>query len=218
METALMNATASASIADLQARFQRILPAIERVARFHFRHLRCPQTQDDKHADVIGLCWKWLVELDRRGVDASRFASILALRAAQAVKAGRRVTRMESKRCVLAERTQQLGRAQLHPLPQKSTLKHSIWMEALTDNHITPPDEAAIFRLDWPSWLSSWGRRDRRLITDMARSEGTLTLARRFGLSPSRISQRRREYHRDWRIFCGDEPAVPERQLAVGVA
>ena len=39
----------------------------------------------------------------------------------------------------------------------------------------------------------------------MANNEGTLDLSRRFELSPGRISQLRREFHDDWRRFCGED-------------
>jgi hypothetical protein len=42
----------------------------------------------------------------------------------------------------------------------------------------------------------------------MAAGEGTQHVARRFGLSPSRVSQMRREYSRDWRQFCDDEASI----------
>jgi hypothetical protein len=41
------------------------------------------------------------------------------------------------------------------------------------------------------------------------RDERTLDLASRHGLSPSRVSQLRREFWQDWERFCGlDSPAA----------
>jgi hypothetical protein len=40
--------------------------------------------------------------------------------------------------------------------------------------------------------------------------ERTLDLAERYGLSPARISQLRREFMDDWLLFCGErEPDRP---------
>ena len=38
----------------------------------------------------------------------------------------------------------------------------------------------------------------------MMAGQRTLDLSRRYGISPGRISQLRREYHSDWLRFCGD--------------
>jgi len=73
---------------------------------------------------------------------------------------------------------------------------------------MTPPDEQAAFRIDFPDWLTTRTERDRRIIGDMVVGEKTMHLARRFGISPARVSQLRREYHDDWRQFTGETSAV----------
>jgi hypothetical protein len=42
------------------------------------------------------------------------------------------------------------------------------------------------------------------LIEALGLGERTLALAQQFGLTPGRISQKRREYQGDWLRFCGD--------------
>ena len=77
--------------------------------------------------------------------------------------------------------------------------------EALRDNTRSPVDEQACFRLDFPAWLRSLPRRDRRLVKGMALGHRTLDLARRFRLSAGRVSQLRREFHREWQRFHGED-------------
>jgi hypothetical protein len=89
-------------------------------------------------------------------------------------------------------------------LPDFSTLSGNPLTEALTDNTQTPPDEAAAFRIDFPQWLMSWSERDRRIIEDLAMGERTLDVSDKYGISPARISQKRREYHDDWQRFHGE--------------
>ena len=89
--------------------------------------------------------------------------------------------------------------------------------ERLRDNAVTPPPDAAAFRIDFPDWLRTRTERDRRLIEDLIRDERTLDLARKHGLSPSRVSQLRREFMEDWRHFCGEEPLSGESRVE-GVA
>ena len=80
--------------------------------------------------------------------------------------------------------------------------------ERLWDNAVTPPPDAAAFRIDFPDWLRTRTDRDRRLIEGLMRDERTLDLASKHGLSPSRVSQLRRQFMEDWERFCClDSPA-----------
>jgi hypothetical protein len=80
--------------------------------------------------------------------------------------------------------------------------------EQLSHNTQTPVDEQVAFRIDWPAWLETLSDRDQRLIKDMGHGERTLDLAEKYGLSPARISQRRREFHDDWQRFGEGEERV----------
>jgi hypothetical protein len=80
-------------------------------------------------------------------------------------------------------------------------------IEALHDNTQTPVDEQVCFRLDFPAWLNTLGDRDRRVVKDLMRGERALEVAHKFGVSPSRVSQLRREFQRGWTHFCGEGPA-----------
>jgi hypothetical protein len=89
-------------------------------------------------------------------------------------------------------------------LPDVSTLCGNSLTEALMDNTMTPPPAAAAFRVDFPRWLGSLSERDRRLAQQLMLGESTLAAARRFRISPARVSQLRRELCEDWARFHGD--------------
>lgn len=57
--------------------------------------------------------------------------------------------------------------------------------------------------------------RDRSIISDMAMSERPQDLSKKFGVSPGRISQLRRDYQDDWNRFCGE---LPPREALVDPA
>jgi hypothetical protein len=80
------------------------------------------------------------------------------------------------------------------------------WIEAVVEDHHTPVADQAAFRLDFPQWLATFNRRDRRIVELLAAGHNTGDVARRFGLSPGRISQKRREYAESWRRFHGELP------------
>jgi DNA-directed RNA polymerase specialized sigma24 family protein len=205
------------SVGALHAAFVVLLPRIERHARFCFRQLGCPQGRDDAVAETVPLAWQSYLRLVERGKDPADFASTFADYAARAVRRGRRVCGQEAGQEVLSPRAQALHGFAVRRLPSgPSTLDGSPLEEALLDNAITPPPEAAAFRIDFPAWLATWPERDRRLIEALGLGERTLALADQFGLTPGRISQKRREYHGDWQRFCGDLPVGQPTQGAAG--
>ena len=199
----------------LHAAFLALLPRIELHARIAFRHLGCPQSRDDAVGEAVALAWRSYLRLVERGKDPAEFVSTFAGYAARAVKRGRRVCGQEAGQEVLSPRAQaRHGFAVLRLLAGPTTLSGSPLEEALLDNAATPPPEAAAFRIDFPAWLATWPERDRRLIEALGLGERTLALADQFGLTPGRISQKRREYHGDWERFCGDLPPGQPTQPA----
>ena len=201
----------------LHAAFVALLPRIERHARICFRQLGCPQGRDDAVAEAVALAWRSYLRLVERGKDPAQFVSRFAGYAARAVRRGRRVCGQEAGQEVLSPRAQARHSFAVLPLPGLGTLAGSPLEEALLDNGITPPPEAAAFRIDFLAWLATWPERDRRLIEGLGLGERTLALADQFGLTPGRISQKRREYHGDWERFCSELPAYQPAQGAAGV-
>ena len=95
-------------------------------------------------------------------------------------------------------------------------LLHDTYEERLRDNTQTPVPEQVAFRLDWPAWLATITDRDRRLGTGHGAQPPHQGFAPKYGLSPARISQKRREFHDDWQRFCGELP-VSTMASTVGV-
>jgi hypothetical protein len=191
------------SVRALHASFLAILPRIETHARIAFRHLDCPQGRDDAVAETVALAWREYLRLLERGKDPAEFVSKFTDYAARAVRRGRRVCGQEAGQEVLSPRAQARHGFAVRRLPEgPTTLNGSPLEEALLDNAVTPPPEAAAFRVDFPAWLATWPERDRRLIEALGLGERTLALADLFGLTPGRISQKRREYKDDWQRFC----------------
>jgi hypothetical protein len=78
------------------------------------------------------------------------------------------------------------------------------WKEALVeDKHAGPADTAAA-RIDVAAWLRSLGRTKRRIAKLLARGEGTGAVAKKFGLSPGRVSQLRAGLQVSWGEFQGE--------------
>ena len=188
----------------LQARFLSILAKIQNHARVFFRHVRCRCKRDDFIAETIALCWKWFKRMAQKGKDATQFPTALASYAAKAVRCGRRSYGQVKAGDVLNEHAQQRHGFYVGKVPDFSTLSENPLAEALIDNTRSPVPEQVMFRLDFPAWLRTRTQRDRRLIGDMMTGQRTLDLSKKYGISPGRVSQVRREFHDDWQRFCGE--------------
>ncbi len=192
----------------LHTRFLLLLPRIEAHARVYFRFIRCGDKRTDRNTETIALAWKWFLRLEARGKDAAQFANTFAILAAKAVRSGRRLAGMERARDVMNGHTQQRRGFVVGRLPDFSTITDNPITEALTDNTMTPPPDAAAFRCDFPRWLESLPDRDRRVARELMVGEGTLDTARRFRMSPARVSQLRRELCEDWARYHGEALAA----------
>jgi hypothetical protein len=188
----------------LHARFLMMLPRIETHAKIYFRYVRCAANRADLIAETIALAWKWFVKLEARGKDTAQFVSAIATFAAKAVKCGRRLAGIEKAKDVMNRQTQQRHGFIVEKLPDVETLSGDPLTEALADNTVTPPPDAAAFRVDFPRWLASLPNRDRRVARELMIGERTRDTARHFRMSPARVSQLRRELCQGWSMFHGE--------------
>jgi hypothetical protein len=155
---------------------------------------------------MVALGWSWFIRLVLRGKDPRQFLATFNRRLSQHIKCGRRVTGNEKPHDVLSSRAQQLHSFTVQSLPQYETSERdNEALDALRDNHKTPPPDQIQFRLDFPAWRLTRTERDRRVIDELMRGERTLDVSNRHGLTPGRISQLRRAYMYDWQRFCGDD-------------
>jgi hypothetical protein len=178
-----------------------VMPRVLTHARIQFRDIRNPQERDDLLQEVLIYCLIWTRLLVRRKKDPRKFPSMLAQYGVLAVKNGRRACGMNRKD-VLSSHAQADHGFHVIRFP---TMTEEV-REALTDNTVTPPDEQAAFRIDFPAWLSTLTERNRRLVLGLMVRQHTKVLIRRFGVTPGRISQLRREFYHEWRRFHGERP------------
>jgi hypothetical protein len=199
----------SPMVEELRCCFQAALPTIERVARFHFRHIRCPDRNSDHVAETIAVAWNWFVHLAERGKDASQFISALASLAARRVQSGRRLAGGDTATDVMSRVAQRRHGFAVNRLSDLSAVASSSIEEALVENTVTPPNEQAAFRIDFPRWRGNYGERDQRIMNDLMIGERTKDISKKYGISPSRVSQKRRDFHHDWLRFLGDFESDP---------
>jgi hypothetical protein len=195
--------TDPAALARLQETFlASVLPRVLAHGHCYFRHLRA-ERREEAVAEMVALTWRWHLRLAQRGKDATCFPTTIASFAARAVGSGRRLAGMDRAGDVLSPLAQRRRGVAVGPLPDGSSLNGNVFDEALHDNTQSPVVEQVCFRLDFPAWLRTLARRDRRLVEGMALGHRTLDLALRFRLSAGRVSQLRREFKQGWDRFTG---------------
>jgi hypothetical protein len=201
--------TPTPSLHALQAAFlDLVLPRVLTHGRVYFRHLRSAELKEEYIAEMVALAWKWHLRLAERGKDAAQFPTAIATFAARAVRCGRRLAGMDRAKDVLSPQAQQRQGFAVGKLPDCSALDGSPLHEALHDNTQSPVAEQVCFRIDFPAWRASRNDRDRGVLDDLMLGERTLDVAGKYGLSPGRVSQLRRELHDDWEFFCAGPPQV----------
>ena len=153
------------------------------------------------------------VRLYERGRTAVAFASVLVKYAVAQIRDGRRVGSKLNNRDVTSPYAQKQRPITIERL-DRFDREEGVWLEAVVEDHHTPVIDQAAFRLDFPQWLSTFNRRDRKIAELLAAGHNTGDVARRFGLSAGRISQKRREYAESWRRFHGEPPCLQSTQKA----
>ncbi len=190
----------------VREKFLQLLPLIRQQAVFAFRGLRA-EAREELTEEVVANSFSAFAQLVRRGKAAFAYATPLAQYAVRQVRAGRRVGNRLNVNDVLSRYAQRQKGFQVKQLDHWADALGQ-WSQALVEDHHTPVDKQAAFRLDFPSWLSRLAPRQRRIAEFLAAGNSTCQAARRFRLSAARISQLRQDFHRDWLRFHGELAVV----------
>jgi hypothetical protein len=182
--------------------FLNLLPAIVAHARVVFRHLK-GDNQDDMIQEVIAnsyvACWR-LAELNKLDL---AYPSVLARFAVAQALEGRRVGSELNVRDISSPYAQKVKDFRLDRLDRYDA-QEECWEEILVPDRTCTPAELAASRIDFPAWLDTLSKRDRRIALKLAGGETTDRTARKFGVSPGRISQLRRQLYVAWLRFHGE--------------
>src|SRR5262249_37086154 len=182
--------------------------------------IRCPVKQEDRVQECVALGWQWFLRLTEQGKDVFAFPMAFAALLARAVKCGRRLCGQERSGDVLSLVAQARHGFRVERLPATTRSPHEdlyadphgqalldAFEERLRDNTVTPPPDAAAFRVDWPLFLAGLTRRDRDLALFLSLGHSGKAAAAKFGLSPGRVTQLRQRWCRAWRACQGGADA-----------
>ena len=195
-----------------------LLPRLQQHGQIYFRDLKCPGQKQDAIQEMLALAWKWLLRLHERGKDITCFPMVFVYLVARAVQNGRKLCGQASAKDVLNPSAQRRHDFTVEALPS-STCRAlddiyaivrgqqalDAYEDRLRDNTVTPPPEAAAFRIDFPRFLRELSERDRQMAMFLSLGHSAKKAAHRFGLSPGRVTQLRQQWCQHWRRWQGEE-------------
>src|SRR6185312_5412923 len=184
------------------AGFMALLPDIRRHVRFAFRRLQ-PDRREEAMQESLANALVAYVRLYELGRTAVAYASPLASYAVRQVCCGRQVAGRLNSHEVLSTYSQRKHGFTVTRL-QRADETERTWKEILVEDPSCTPAELAASRLDFDAWLRRLQRRKRRIALTLAAGETTCGTARKFRVTPGRVSQLRRELADNWDQFHGE--------------
>jgi hypothetical protein len=191
--------------------FLHLLPAIRKCLRHAFRNLR-GDDQDEAIAETTANALVAYARLVEKGKADIAYATPLAMFAIKQFRCGRRTGTKLNVKDLSSPYCHAMKGVFIQRLDRFDD-EEGVWKEILIEDGHATPAELAASRIDFPAWLKTLSRRDRKLALKLATGETTGTVATLFKVSAGRISQIRRELMESWRKFVGDEP-MPEPEPA----
>jgi hypothetical protein len=151
---------------------------------------------------VVANCWAAFVRLVERGLIDVVYPTPLAGFAIKQVRDGRRVGAKLNVLDVSSEYCQSRKQITVERLDQFDERKGE-WKEVLIEDRHAGPADTAAARIDIADWFDRLPKHKRRIAATLATGETTKQTARKFSVSPGRISQTRRELETAWEEFHG---------------
>jgi len=192
--------------------FLAMLPKITSMARIAFRELD-PEAKQEATAEVIASAYVMFIALVQQGRQTLAYPTVLATYGIKRVKIGRMSATPMNVRDVSSTHCQLNKGVQVERLDKYDRSTQG-WHEILIEDRHAGPADVAATRIDFGEWLRTLSRRDRRIAENLSVGETTGDVARRFHVSPSRVSQLRRELSQSWDEFQRDGTAVASPDAA----
>jgi hypothetical protein len=182
-----------------------LLPAIRQHARISFRHLD-PEGREEAVQEVVCNACCAVVRLAELGKLDLAYAGPLAGYGVAQVRDGRKVGCRLNICDVSSQYCQRRKNVVVERL-DKFDEEENQWQEAVVvDTRSAPVPDIVAFRCDFPAWLDTLTRRNRKIALKLAIAESTGRVARMFRVSPGRVAQLRREFAGSWKKFTGETP------------
>ena len=182
--------------------FVAMLPQIEAHARYAFRRLKGDHREEAVQEAICNCCLAFARLVEQGRAEAATWSSLARYAVAQ-VRDGRRVGCPRNVKDVTSRHCQQRKAVRVRSLHDWDDEEEQ-WREVLVEDKRATPADLAASRIDFPAWLQTLSRRDRKIALKLSEGESTSRVARLFRLSSGRVSQLRGELREAWRAFHGE--------------
>jgi hypothetical protein len=181
-----------------QTGFLNVLPTVHKHAKIKFRKLPAAQ-REDAIQETIAAAVVSYQKLAAKGQFHVARPSMLATYAVLHVRSGRHVGgHQDAAGDVMSPIAHRRHEIKIDNIGDDG------WHSMLIASRKSEVPDLAAFRIDFEDWVSSFVRRDRKIIAALASGERTKTVADRFGITQGRVSQLRRRFERNWLLFQGE--------------
>jgi hypothetical protein len=186
--------------------FLKMLPAIRRHAQIAFRHLKV-EAREEAVQEVLANAMVAYVRLFEQGKIDVAFPTTIARYGVSQYHDGRQVGNKMNASDIFSRYAHRRRDINVERLDQYCE-KDGQWLEAVVEDKRSSPADVAICRIDFANWLAELSPLHRSIATLLASGETTVLTAKRFDVSPGRISQIRRELLQSWREFQGESATI----------
>ncbi len=180
---------------------ERMLPIIVRVARQAFSDLDA-EAKEEAVAEVVAAAFIMFVGLVRDGRESLAYATVLAAYGVRRVRIGRSAATPQNVQDVSSKFCQLRKGVKVERLDRYH--RQEGWKEVLVEDKHAGPAETAAARIDVGEWFNTLPNRDQQIAGELALGSRTGEVAKQFGISPGRVSQKRTAYRESWRAFQGE--------------
>jgi DNA-directed RNA polymerase specialized sigma24 family protein len=195
-----------------QPGFMALLPDMMRHAGQAFRCFGA-EARNEAIQEVLVSALLAYVRLHQRGMQDVAYAGVLTRYAVAQYFDGRRAAAKLNCKDVLSPYARRIKGIQVESLDSYSQ-DDELWREIVVEDQHAGPAETAAVRMDFGQWLASLPCRDRRLADALSDGSTAKEIAQRFGVSPGRVSQKRREFLASWQEFQAEPAETVESRVA----
>ena len=194
----------------INAKFLDLLPLITKTARIAFAKYDTDR-REEAVQNVHALAFHNLKQLAEKGRLEEAKATPLAWFAIGRHRAGRIFGVSSSSTDAMGEACRHLGRSNVRHYGHCPNISDTFESEATVMDARYPVSKAVQFKIDFfEDWYQQQSPRDKEIIRDLAMGEMPSHVAKKFGLSPARITQFRRKYAASWYTFISDKREKPD--------
>ena len=187
--------------------FLGMLPQILKHARFAFRCLK-PEARAEAVQNVCANACQAYARLVQLGKTDVAYPAALARYGVRWTRDNRITGGHLNVLDILSKYCQTRKDLTVERLDRHDKDDENAWCEVLVEDRRAGPAETACVRLDFESWLKSLPVRHRKIAQHLSMGNKIIDTARKFRVTPGRISQLRKELAANWQRFTGDEPGA----------